>query len=262
MHESNPAKLITNETLIVLEDYKILSGGAKSHFTGAGNLLTASYPLQNTWKASAKDHHVSSASKMMLYVMAVYDPYNKIEVQTAFETSPSGKWNDVATKPIANGIEGWSMVGGGAYAFYDCAGSLLTASYPYIDVSAGNAGWCARSLDFMVSCSAQLRVFGTYARFKTESPYKIETKTFMQGDTKGGVMKYSAVVSESGWIMVGGGAVTTTNDAAQNQTYNFLTGSYPNSNKRMWVGESKDHHKPNAAVLKVIAIGLRIVNAN
>lgn len=259
IHESDPAKIITNETLYVPVGYKILSGGAKTHFTGAGNMLTASYPDNNTWKASHKDHHVSSSSKIALYAIAVYDPYNKLEVSSAYETSPSGKLNDVATIPFTNGTDGWAMVGGGAYAKYDCAGSLLTGSYPYINASTGKAGWCARSLDFMVSCPSRLRVFATYARFREGSPYAIETKTFMQGETTGKVMKYKAVISEKGWNLVGGGAVTATNDAAQKQTINFLIGSYPHSNMRMWIGESKDHHISGPAKLMVIAIGLKVV---
>ena len=81
----------------------------------------------------------------------------------------------------------------------------------------------------------------------------------MQGETKGKVMKYESVLSERGWSLVGGGAVTATNDASQKQTFNFLTGSYPHSNMRMWIGESKDHHISAPAKLMVIAIGLKVV---
>ena len=35
----------------------MVGGGARVNYTGEGNLLTASYPLDSTtWKASAKDH--------------------------------------------------------------------------------------------------------------------------------------------------------------------------------------------------------------
>ncbi|MFK7972430.1 MAG: MAC/perforin domain-containing protein [Bacteroidia bacterium] len=259
--ESTPAKVINKAKLTVPYGYKILSGGAKSNFTGAGNMLTASYYDNNTWIASHKDHHVSSSSKIKIYVMAVYDPYDKIEVTSGWMQSPKGKWNSVATKYIPNGSSGWSLVGGGAYADYNCAGSILTGSYPIIDPKTGQSCWAARSMDFMVSCPATLYAFAIYARFKPGSPYKITTKTFGQGYGQGGVIKYNADVSELNWHLIGGGAVTSSTDGTGKQTFNFLTGTYPANSKKQWVGESKDHHKPAAARLNVIAIGLRVVKS-
>ena len=40
--------------------WKVLGGGAFDHWTGAGSLLTASFPLNDsTWFVAGKDHEIS-----------------------------------------------------------------------------------------------------------------------------------------------------------------------------------------------------------
>jgi vibriolysin len=72
----------------VPQGYKILGGGAFDHWTGAGNLLTASYPLsRDTWFAAGKDHEVSAPASISAYAIALHDPNNEWDVTIKQETS-------------------------------------------------------------------------------------------------------------------------------------------------------------------------------
>jgi len=55
--------------------YKIIGGGALDSWSGAGNLLTASYPESaNSWVASGKDHLTASPATITAFALAIYDP--------------------------------------------------------------------------------------------------------------------------------------------------------------------------------------------
>ncbi len=49
----------------------LTGGGAINHWSGAGNLLTASYPQGNVWLAAGKDHDVSSPSNITVYAIGI-----------------------------------------------------------------------------------------------------------------------------------------------------------------------------------------------
>lgn len=52
--------------------YKIIGGGAKINWTGAGGLLTASYPInEQGWYAAGKDHGVASPSSIVTYCIGI-----------------------------------------------------------------------------------------------------------------------------------------------------------------------------------------------
>lgn len=52
--------------------FVMVGGGAFVDWAGAGNLLTASYPVgQNTWGARSKDHSVSSPAKVLVYTLGI-----------------------------------------------------------------------------------------------------------------------------------------------------------------------------------------------
>lgn len=124
--------------------YTMTGGGAQVHWSGAGNLLTASYPqTSRTWQARSKDHIKPDPATLTVYAIGIR-PRNGTPAPPNFIfTSPSGRENHPTT--TASVQSGYVLVGGGAYAQWQGAGSLLTGSYPN-----GAGGWIAASKDHVI----------------------------------------------------------------------------------------------------------------
>jgi hypothetical protein len=130
-------------------DWRLLGGGAvvEPH-AGAGNLLTAMYPVSSTeWDARAKDHVDASPARITAYATAARVDGRPI---------PADAYQIVeATSQVANHprIEAFLpadfvLVGGGARANWEAtggAGSILTASRPGTGES-----WLAAAKDHLV----------------------------------------------------------------------------------------------------------------
>jgi hypothetical protein len=70
------------------DTFKIIGGGALDHWSGAGSLLTASYPKDlQTWFAAGKDHEIVSPSTITAFAIAISDPNNEWDVVVKSETS-------------------------------------------------------------------------------------------------------------------------------------------------------------------------------
>ena len=68
-------------TVSVPDNYKILSGGAVASNYVAGELLTGSFPLSATqWFATAHDAGTEDTGILTAYAIAVYDPYDWLDV--------------------------------------------------------------------------------------------------------------------------------------------------------------------------------------
>ncbi|HEY1248150.1 MAG TPA: hypothetical protein VGE97_04115 [Nitrososphaera sp.] len=114
-------------TLTIPEGYKILGGGARVNWSEPGNLLTASYPLnERTWIAASKAHGTKSDAYIDVWAIAIYDPNNQLDVKIFPEDSATSHWPS-ATATVG---KGYVLTGGGAQAKWKVQGSLLTASYP------------------------------------------------------------------------------------------------------------------------------------
>jgi hypothetical protein len=119
---SHPEARIT-----VPDGYKLLTGGALDDWSGAGNLLTASFPeSDNTWRAGGKDHTHASPAKITAYAIVTYDPDDIWSITQRSITSGQAAHpsQDVSTQ------DGYTMIGGGAQVNWSGSGNLLTASYP------------------------------------------------------------------------------------------------------------------------------------
>jgi hypothetical protein len=54
--------------------WTLSGGGAFDHWSGNGNLLTASYPVGRTWFAAGKDHVHASPANLTAYVIGILAP--------------------------------------------------------------------------------------------------------------------------------------------------------------------------------------------
>jgi hypothetical protein len=226
--------------ITVPSGFKILGGGAFDHWTGAGNLLTASYPMSvDTWFAAGKDHEVSSPAAISAYAIALHDPNNEWDVKIVHETSnPAPHPQAVAILP-----DDYVMTGGGAFVNWHGAGNLLTASFPN-----GEHSWEARSKDHDISDPAQITayVIGIKPR-----PGSKKVRHIIKSAT-GPVAPHpnAQVCLDPGWILSGGGALDDWSGAG-----NLLTASFPNGT--CWFASGKDHVDPSPAAITAYAIGIR-----
>jgi hypothetical protein len=49
----------------------LIGGGARALYSGAGQLLTESYPFGNSWHAKSKDHHFADPGQVLAYAIAI-----------------------------------------------------------------------------------------------------------------------------------------------------------------------------------------------
>jgi hypothetical protein len=220
--------------------YKIPGGGAFDHWSGAGNLLTASYPKGlRTWFAAGKDHQVVSPAAITAYALALFDPNDEWDVWIQQQTSdPAEHAEAVATLP-----PGFVLTGGGAFVDYDGGyGNLLTASFPN-----GDSGWEARSKDHLVADDAKLTAYAIGLRSKANRPlsHVINSKTGPSAANPS-----AKICINSDFTLCGGGAIDNWSDPG-----NLLTASFPQN--ACWVASSKDHIAPSPASITVYAIGIR-----
>jgi hypothetical protein len=147
------------------DGYRALGGGFKVHYSGAGNIATASVPdsyeNQDTWFAASKDHGIDDPGAITAYVVTIPEylefPYiaqSTLKFFVHANQSP-GTEGQKEAHPHA---EDWKLpdnyllTGGGAIAKYDDslgdAGSLLWKLQPLEPTGGGNRlGWAGASKD-------------------------------------------------------------------------------------------------------------------
>lgn len=114
--------------------YKILSGGGKINWSGAGNLLVISNPtspaLDDAWVASGKDHVFASPATIDAYVLSI-NPDIPGFGRLAFELRRTSAAAYNHTVEVTNfATDGWIITGVGAHSYYFGQGRLLYSMYP------------------------------------------------------------------------------------------------------------------------------------
>jgi hypothetical protein len=221
--------------------FKILGGGALDHWSGMGNLLTASYPkgLQ-TWSVAGKDHEQVSPASISAYALALQDPNDQWDVFIKKETSnPAQHPQAVATLP-----DGYVLTGGGAFVDWHGAGNLLTASFPTSD-----SAWEARSKDHDVVDPASISAYAIGIRPRTGTPKVVHTIKSATG--LAAAHPSASVCLGPGFALSGGGAIDNWEGNG-----NLLTGSFPQGG--CWFASGKDHVHPSPATITAYAIGIRL----
>lgn len=136
----------------VRDGYAMTCGGARVNWTGAGNLLTASFPATDTvWEARSKDHGASDPATITAYAIGIR-ARNGQAPKTFVQTSVSS----VKPHPAKGETlpEEWTLSGGGARTNWHGAGNLLWASYPSDERS-----WRAAGKDHVDPSPASVSVF-------------------------------------------------------------------------------------------------------
>ena len=154
----------------VPDGYKLVGGGAKDDWTGAGNLLTSSFPeSNNTWMASGKDHRQSGAGTITAYAIALYDPDDIWETKIFHSTSPSEEHHPMKETAVE---PGYVMVGGGARVHWRGRGNLLLASYPKDKTT-----WRAHSKDHVEPSPATITTYAIGLRLNPNKVTGLQVET-------------------------------------------------------------------------------------
>jgi hypothetical protein len=132
------------------QGFVVVGGGAQVHFSGKGNLLTATFPPENgnEWFVRSASHLESDPASISGYVMLL-----RSKVGVKLQTRVTKVESDVSVKPIAS-VEpksGYVMTGGGASIHEKM---LLTASYPKDEKT-----WEARGKDHGVPYSGRVAAY-------------------------------------------------------------------------------------------------------
>jgi hypothetical protein len=110
--------------------YVMTGGGAFADYgSGAGSLLTASYPdSDSSWQARSKDHDISDPAQLTAYVIGI--KHNQIAHRAQHSiTSFAGSQAQHPTAQVQVAA-GFTLCGGGALDNYSGNGNLLTAIFP------------------------------------------------------------------------------------------------------------------------------------
>jgi hypothetical protein len=226
--------------LTIPPDFKIIGGGAIDHWSGAGNLLTASFPSgPQSWVAAGKDHEISSPASITAFALALHDPNNEWDVIIKSETSdPASHPQVIATLP-----SGYTLTGGGAFVDYHDAGNLLTASFPNSDRS-----WEARSKDHDVSDPSQITAYAIGIRPRSGGRL---TGTIKSATGNVAAHPNAHACLDPGWILSGGGALDQWEGNG-----NLLTALFPS--RSCWFAMGKDYRVSSPAAITAYAIGILV----
>lgn len=138
------------KSVIVPSNYTMIGGGAKVNWSGAGNLLVTSGPVNtSTWGAKSKDHVHHSPASLTVYAIGLsknIPNYSNIQAQTYYASSYSSTGNGSVSLRVPN--SDYAFTSCGARNNYTGWGRLLRVMSPngegsgasnkdHVDVSGG-----------------------------------------------------------------------------------------------------------------------------
>ena len=233
----------------VTDEYKLLSGGALVDSRGAGHLLTASYPIRNNaWRANGKAHGESDPAALTLFAVGLSDPDDIWDVKIYKKVAPySGGRKQVVAEVEAPYV----MVGGGARIEWTGDGVMLTGSWP-----SGENKWSVEAKDHGWPASATITSYAIGLKSKLPGVRvvnKIEQKETQDGP--GSTRRGTSVSSSRGYVTVGGGALADWRGEGV-----LLTGSHPDpENRKIWTMLAKDHLYEDGSRVIAYAIGIKVI---
>lgn len=240
---ASPLTQYPSVTVQTEPQYKVLSGGAKAEWQGFGELLTASYPISNNqWAARAKDAVQADKAVLTAYALAVYDPYDWLDVKLVSATSASAQ-HPTAQVAVPTG---YTLTGGGARVEYTGQGNYLTASYPSNDTT-----WAVASKDHLTAGPATITAYAIgvkWAESQAKRPVLANSISSAASDPLS--HPHASVSAPSATLLVGGGA----RDAGTGLG-NMLDASHP-ADSTTWQASGKDHDKASPGTITVYAVGV------
>lgn len=215
---------------------KLIGGGAHVDYgSGYGSLLTGSYPMDESWVASAKDHVESSPSTITAYAIYLYDPYDIWEVTRVPAKSDGSSNRPRATAELP---AGFALTGGGGRVDFAGPGMLLTACGPTED-GPPSRSWTVKAKDHLQgdAGTAFAWVFGLRLRSgEKPTPSGIQPRLAQSNHPAA-----EFTVGAKADVIVGGGAAVTWTGPEGGALTSTGFGGDPR--KQTWQARAKDHLK-------------------
>jgi hypothetical protein len=258
-HTSAPAHH-PSTTMNVPTGYQVIGGGAQVNYgTGAGNILTKSFPVlngsplpnggtPNGWEGDSKDADISDVSTITVWAVAIKNPNWTVCSNSA--TSAATSWPVMSVQLPA----GCALTGGGASANWSGAGSYLTASYPDTINS-----WRGAAKDHIHPDPSTMTVYVLGIKPASGPLPTVLILSSPFGNSP--VSHPSNTVSgplPMAYKIFGGGAVDYWGGAGNMLTASFpsISGMSPTLVITAWNGNGKDHEVVSPATLGAFAIAL------
>ncbi|MCE7003388.1 hypothetical protein LWC34_11190 [Kibdelosporangium philippinense] len=250
------AQQVWRDQIIQPEDAGMLAigGGVIGANTGAGAMVTASYPTTDFsgWKVSTKDHYTASPHYMEAYVIGM-----RIEGMSTEELRSKlyfdKKTSSWGSHPEASaGLDGrtHALLGGGFNVRYNGAGVLATASFP-----TGASSWKARAKDHITADWGQIE---TYAVGIERNLPVGRVEAQLPGIASGTQSQHPAATASvtPGFVLTGGGAEAKYGNGWGSMLWQLQPASGVTQN---FTASSKDHLHVSPATIDVYALGIKIV---
>jgi len=264
---NRPAASITPAQAQALHQ-KIIGGGARTNYSGAGSLLEYSFP-QNpadkangvpwgysaNWVAGSRDHEVADPATISAFDVVLIDTQEQYIVRQ-FQAEGA-----VAPHPHAEVMlpAGFVMTGGGCGVEEpdSAAGNMLVASYPVVTTNPDGSvvsKWVCDSKDHDVPSPAGL---GAYVIGVKPANTSVKVPAMCISQAVSAVAAHPSVqvgntcMPGGRGFITGGGALAQTNGPGQ-----LLTGSFPiwNGPAVVWAASSKDHMHASPGTVTTFAI--------
>jgi len=229
-------------------NFKVLGGGARVNWQGAGNLLTGMFPdTDRVWAVSSKDHDIASPATVTAFCICacMRDGSMISNDDYIIKFEDSHRDNHPSHETVLPG--GFILVGGGARANNGGAGSLLFASHP-----GGWNSWVAASKDHKIPDVATIT---TYAiGLKTSFLQRIGLGVVRAQPQTGAPDNHPNVTAAlpQGFRLFCGGARANWKGAGS-----LLTASYP-QDRHTWIVKSKDHEIADPSTVTAFGVGVSI----
>ncbi len=239
-------------TAVLPRGYVLTGGGATDNYgNGAGNMLTASYPVQvsgsstyNGWCVAGKDHIDADPATITAYAIGI-----RIEDENGqslpIQQSVQQVTGDSAAHPSATATvaPGFTGVGGGALDNYGGGtGNMLTGSFPVYQGSE-ITGWTATGKDQIDSDPATVTAYAIGIQLPAGINFDLDITTAVSSPAQHPSVTVSA---PDGNTVLGGGALDSYTGMG-----NILTQSAPGpivDNAAMsWMVAGKDHLQADAS---------------
>lgn len=213
---------------------KLIGGGAMVDYgNGVGNMLTGSYPEENSWVASAKSHVKPCGAKVTAYAIYLYDPYDQWQVVRVTQES-----SNLSNRPEATAIlpEGYALTGGGARVTYRGYGIMLTACCPKMN-EGSSVGWTAKGKDHYRDHGDTGKATAWAFGIRPTNDTKVTDSNFIRYNERDKMpATLESAVSPTGQVIVGGGASVIWGGEG-----GLLTCSAPSDDYKKWRAKAKDH---------------------
>lgn len=251
--------------------FKLIGGGAYVRWSGAGNMLTSTFPhsnlpndatflgggvqrdvqLLNGWAASAQDNAMADPSPLDLFAIAIQDPDNAwvLSEQVVLSSSTADEASGMLLA-FARLSPGAVVVGGGCRMLDpNNLGVFLVSSYPRVD------GWECAARSLHVSSQGRLAAYVIRAQPRVAGTFLPHVHIDYIESATDAHPHVAVQASKPGWVLTAGGASTNLQYGGQ-----FLTATLPAhdaaGNLTGWNVASKDHLDPSPSKITAYALSV------